>query len=46
MREARKTMITPRTILHRPTTERPAFRFPKADGDFAGWGPKLMTTLK
>lgn len=36
-------MITPRTIQQQSNPERPTFRFPKADGDFTGWGPRLIT---
>ncbi len=35
-------MIRPRTIEQRPTIGRPTLPFPKADGEFGGWGPRLV----
>jgi hypothetical protein len=34
-------MIKPRTVVKENETERPTFRLPKPDADFAGWGPRL-----
>lgn len=37
-------MITPRTIQQRPAYGRPTLPFPKADGEFGGWGPRLVAS--
>ncbi len=37
-------MIQPRTIDHRPGDNRPTLPFPKADGEFGGWGPRLVSS--